>query len=286
MEIIIEQVLGDIKWLVIDAFEFTTDGRQFEEEYYKAMSKEQYEFSKKSRVFELQTLVRQLPFEYQMICGQLVSHKSDYDNYRRGALIPILSKSIFLKCFTDYEMKAYINYDYSFLMDSKEGETIHEYVLNNKIDLPKIEYFLSACILIEEFVLLLIDSNSSESNEPVIIEKSNGSRVEFVESFIDSSKLESFFNLEIELIKQGWLCSEFHWKKNRSKKKLIDLLVCLNDKNYFKKIIGGEKKNIKHYRWYISELYGFEKTGLSYISRQYKPSYEVAKISYLNLNQI
>jgi len=98
--------------------------------------------------------------------------------------------------------------------------------------------------------------------------------------FVDSDKLGYYKWVENELLERGFLDMDYNWCIPKSKQKLLDLICCLDKIGFFKKIVKGKKVNIKHYRWYVCELFGLKKNALTNALGRYKPNYKESLISF------
>ena len=95
------------------------------------------------------------------------------------------------------------------------------------------------------------------------------------------NSIEKFKEIEKELFNLGYLNNSYQWNTKKTKKKLIDFVSVVDHYGYFRKLnISRAPVKDFHKRQFISERYGFGKTGLSETSKKYKPSLEEALIPF------
>ena len=102
---------------------------------------------------------------------------------------------------------------------------------------------------------------------------------EILKDWIYPDSLKTFIDIENELLERGYLDDNYKWVKYKIS--LIDFLITIQHNKFFKNIVKGQKKQDFHYRQFISELYGYGKTGLTETSKKHKPKLEIASIPFL-----
>jgi hypothetical protein len=102
---------------------------------------------------------------------------------------------------------------------------------------------------------------------------------ETLKNWIYHDSLKTFINIENELLERGYLNDNYKWVKYKTF--LIDFLITIQHNKFFKNIVKGQKKQDFHYRQFISELYGYGKTGLTETSKKHKPKLEIASSLFL-----
>ncbi len=103
-------------------------------------------------------------------------------------------------------------------------------------------------------------------------------KTDLLKDWIKSDYITNFSEIENELLKRGFIDASFKWIK--SKRKLIEFLLVIEGYRFFKGTVLGEKKQSFHYRQFISERYGYGKTGLTETNKKYKTDVELAKATF------
>jgi hypothetical protein len=93
---------------------------------------------------------------------------------------------------------------------------------------------------------------------------------ERLKAWIYSGSMETFNIIENELLNRKYLDEDYKWANKKTK--LIDFLTVIHQKNFFRPIVLGKRKQLFHYRQFISEMYGYRKTGLTETSTKHKPT--------------
>lgn len=101
---------------------------------------------------------------------------------------------------------------------------------------------------------------------------------EQLKEWIYSDHLENYIEIEMELLSRGFLDADYQWKKYKTE--MIDFLKVIEHYQFFRPVVLSVRKKDFHYRQFISELYGFGKTGLSETVKKHKPSLESAQIPF------
>ena len=93
-----------------------------------------------------------------------------------------------------------------------------------------------------------------------------------LKNWIEFKKITLFTEIEQGLFDYRYIDENYKWQK--SQKDLVEFLIVINEYKFFRVRVKGCKQNAKHYRWFISERYGYHKTWLSDTSNKYKPNFE------------
>jgi len=180
-------------------------------------------------------------------------------------------KTLFTHVLT--ELKAGNRIAGTILINSQEKKRYHQKELN---------YYLYHINYLIEFLNGKIQGTTTQENGPQFNLPDMKFRQQTANDWIYSDKLQKFHEIEKELNIQGFINADYCW--DNGKQKLIDLLTVLIENEYFKKVVNGKKKQTFHYRQFISERYNLSKTGLTEISKKYKPSIEIAKASFFGID--
>lgn len=95
---------------------------------------------------------------------------------------------------------------------------------------------------------------------------------------IYSDHISKFTKIESELFERGFIDSSHKWQKHKTD--LADFLCVLINYKYFKPIVKGKTIKDFHKRQFISERYGYGKTGLSETWKKAKPQIQSAVIPF------
>ncbi|RKX47410.1 MAG: hypothetical protein DRP32_08830, partial [Thermotogae bacterium] len=107
---------------------------------------------------------------------------------------------------------------------------------------------------------------------------------EHIKDWILHDYISKFKETEIGLYNKGYIDNSYKWKKNKTD--LIDFLFVISHHKYFKRIVKGKLIKEFHKRHFISERYGFGKTGLSETAKKHKPKLEIALIPFSWINRL
>jgi hypothetical protein len=92
--------------------------------------------------------------------------------------------------------------------------------------------------------------------------------------------LEKFTEIEKELFKRGFIDTFHKWHDCKTKRNLVEFLCVIVNYKYFRPIVRDKKIKDFHKRQFISERYGFGKTGLTETWKKTKPKIESAIIPF------
>ena len=98
-----------------------------------------------------------------------------------------------------------------------------------------------------------------------------------IENWILPDKLDDFKRIEELLLNKEYLDNQFKWK---NKRRLIEFIAIVHHYSFFKPKVDRKLMQYYHYRQFISQLYGFGKTGLTETSTKYKPSVELSQAEF------
>jgi len=99
-----------------------------------------------------------------------------------------------------------------------------------------------------------------------------------LKNWILTDYITKFTEIEKELFSRGYINDSYKWMKHKTE--LAEFICVLIDYKYFKPIVQGKKIQAFHKKQFISERYGFGKTGLSETWKKTKPKIEHAKIPF------
>ena len=99
-----------------------------------------------------------------------------------------------------------------------------------------------------------------------------------LKNWIEFKKIPMFIDIEQGLFDKGFIDENHKWLKK--KRKLIEFLKVISEYQFFREKVLAHKKQPFHYRQFISERYGYGKTGLTATSKEYKPTFEISKSSF------
>lgn len=101
---------------------------------------------------------------------------------------------------------------------------------------------------------------------------------ENLKDWILSDFITKFKDIEKELFERGYLNKSYQWKKHKTE--LIEFLCVISEYKYFKHCAKGKPIKDFHKRQFISERYGYGKTGLTETSKKYKPTLKIASSQF------
>jgi|GEM_PF-5161469 len=90
--------------------------------------------------------------------------------------------------------------------------------------------------------------------------------------------LNTFTTIEQELLNKGYINYSYEWVKKKSE--LAEFLCVIINFKYFKPVVKGKRIKDFHKRQFISERYGFGKTGLSETWKNTNPKFDIAIIPF------
>lgn len=132
----------------------------------------------------------------------------------------------------------------------------------------------------EEFFILQMTSENKPPKQSFTTKEEN------IKDWILPDYIDLFFEIEKELFDRGYIDNSYKWQmgENKGKVKLIDFLCVIIEYKYFKQRVNGKNKEDYQKRHFISERYGFEKTGLSESAKKYIPTLKLALGSFSWIN--
>jgi len=116
-----------------------------------------------------------------------------------------------------------------------------------------------------------------------VIENS-GNLIEFIpetnklKEWIMQDYITKFTEIEIELFNRGFIDIDYKWKKYKTL--LADFVCVISEYNFIKRIVKGKQNKPFHKRQFLSDRYGFGKTGLTETNKKYKPKFENSVILF------
>lgn len=184
--------------------------------------------------------------------------------------------AVFFTAYKDIELKfiPYFN-EFSVIPNDVFNDLIYKF----RQSFPKhgriegISYF-------DDLIELLIDKytpNTVEAENPAadlfIPEIDN------LNEWVLSDHISKFTKVEVELFNRGYIDKSYKWQKQKTT--LCDFLCVIIDYRYFKSRLKGKPIEDFHKRQFISERYGYGKTGLSETWKKVKPQLKGAIIPFL-----
>lgn len=160
---------------------------------------------------------------------------------------------------------------------SKHFHTIKENILLTELGEPGFEDFQKAEERFWENKEQELEKKnkhtSNKPDEPVFIPNN-----EDLSDWILPDFIPKFLEIEKELFRRGYIKNSYQWQKHKTV--LIKFLCVIINYKYFRQIVKGKKIQDFHKRQFISERYGFGKTGLTETSKKHKPTLEFALIPF------
>ena len=122
------------------------------------------------------------------------------------------------------------------------------------------------------------------AKEPISTNASFIPNDENLKDWIYANAISKFKETEEELYNREYLDTSYKWQKQKTK--LIDFIHVIISYNYFKPIVKGKKTQDFHKRQFISQRYGFGKTGLTETAKKYKPELKIALIPFYWISKL
>jgi hypothetical protein len=94
--------------------------------------------------------------------------------------------------------------------------------------------------------------------------------------------IPKFTTIEEGLFQRGFIDNSYQWKKHKTD--LAEFACLIIGLKYFKPIVKGKRIQNYHIRQFISERYGFNKTGLTETWKKKKPTFNLSKASFYWIN--
>ncbi len=189
--------------------------------------------------------------------------------------------ALFKNCFYDYKQKYEIYFNE---FHEVPNEFFRDIIFEFRQHFPKggrlegINYF-------DDLIDLLIENYSPQPNETHSPPQLRFTpEITKLKDWILPSRIAKFTAIEQELFELSYIDNSYKWKK--TKKGLIDFLCVIMHYEYFKLSIRGKKIQDFHKRQFISERYGFDKTGLTETAKKYKPTLSNAIAAFQGMSKL
>ncbi len=181
--------------------------------------------------------------------------------------------------FSNDENRARVIYDYANgslprykgVFNVTMGKGVHPFSKWYESGIKRGYYYRAWYIILENYTMFEKYFIPPASKKPVFVFKDKG-----LKDWILPANIDKFKEIEKELFEREYIDNSYQWKKHKTE--LVDF-VCVIDK-YFRPIVKGKRIQDFHKRQFISERYGYEKTGLTDTWKKRNPKLETAKITF------